>query len=325
MPKEFSVKNERKKYREKGVFHTPEPLARYMLEFVDIDYKTAYDPTCGTGNLLAVLPDDVLKFGQEINSEMMTVARDRLSNFEGVVGDTLIEPAFCNKKFDLVIANPPFSVKWISEAIKKNEKPMDIRFKDAPRQAPNSKADYAFLLHCIHYMKDDGVCIALMHPGILYRGNAEGEIRKWLVEQNLIDTVVNVPAKQFVDTAIATVILVIRRTKKNTDIKFIDKELDKEKIVSLEEITEEDYILSVSNYIQPEYNGEKIEDIGTFNNDLRQTSMRNLMIGIKQEEMMDMYFGHSNAVAYMDSIIEMVRAERRKFISVKKGQLTIDI
>ena len=166
-----------------------------------------YDPTCGNGGLLSVFNDNVIKYGQELLEEQLNSARDTLINFNGAVGDTLINPAFIDKKFDYIIANPPFSIKWVPNI-------EDERFNIAPALAPQSKADYAFILHILYYLSEVGIAVILGFPGILYRGNSEYKIRKWLVDNNYIEKVVSVPGDKFVDTKITTIVFILNKNKK---------------------------------------------------------------------------------------------------------------
>ena len=136
---------------------------------------------------------------------------------------------------------------------------MDWRFEKCGVLAPKSKADWAFNLHIIEYLADDGIALVINFPGILYRGNREQKIRKWIVEQNYIDKIIQFPANEFTDTAIATVGIVYRKDKKNTDIEFIDEINNIRKMVTLEEIIKNDYKLSVSTYIQKEEKKEEID------------------------------------------------------------------
>nr|DAJ80311.1 MAG TPA: N-6 DNA Methylase [Caudoviricetes sp.] len=235
-----NLKSIRQTFRENGVFYTDERLAQIMKGYVGREVAEVYDPTCGDGALLAVFGDEVRKYGQEREGDQLDVARARLVNFEGVCGDTLQEPAFVGRRFDCIMANPPFSAKW-------EQKSTDERFTDAPALAPPSKADYAFLLHVLHYLAPDGVAVVLNAPGILYRGNAEGKIRRWLVEQNVIDRVVFIPGGYFVDTKIPTVLLVLRkdRTARGiTTIAYEDRSSGREISITPEEIAANDYCLS---------------------------------------------------------------------------------
>ena len=217
-----------------------------MKSYIRSTVGEVYDPTCGDGALLAVFGDEVRKYGQELDGQQLAVARSRLANFEGVCGDTLQSPAFSERKFECIIANPPFSVKW-------EQRRDDERFSSAPALAPKSKADYAFLLHILHYLEDNGVAVVLNAPGVLYRGNAEGKIRRWLVEQNVIDRVVNIPGGYFVDTKIPTVLLVLRKDRSArgvTGIVFEDLKQERETTLTRDEIAANDFVLS--GLLQPE-------------------------------------------------------------------------
>lgn len=235
-----NLKSIRQEFKANGVFYTDERLAQIMKSYIGGEPSEVYDPTCGDGALLSTFGDEVRKFGQELDGEQLDVARARLVNFEGVCGDTLQAPAFAGRKFACIMANPPFSTKW-------EQRKGDERFADAPALAPPSRADYAFLLHVLHYLAPDGVAVVLNAPGILYRGNAEGKIRRWLVEQNVIDRVVFIPGGYFVDTKIPTVLLVLRkdRTARGiTSIAYEDRSTGREISITPEEIAANDYCLS---------------------------------------------------------------------------------
>lgn len=235
-----NLKSIRQTFRENGVFYTDERLAQIMKSYIGGEPSEVYDPTCGDGALLSTFGDEVRKFGQERDGEQLDVARARLVNFEGVCGDTLQAPAFAGRQFACIMANPPFSTKW-------EQRKGDERFADAPALAPPSRADYAFLLHVLHYLAPDGVAVVLNAPGILYRGNAEGKIRRWLIEQNVIDRVVFIPGGYFVDTKIPTVLLVLRkdRTARGiTSIAYEDRSSGREISITPEEIAANDYSLS---------------------------------------------------------------------------------
>lgn len=236
----YDLKSIRQEFRKNGVFYTQKSLALYMRGLLPDDVKEIYDPTCGNGGLLSVFGDDVHKYGQDINADQVAEAKQRLKNFHGVVGDTLKAPAFLDRKFKHIIANPPFSIKWEHSA--------DERFDELPCLPPASKADYAFIAHILHYLTDDGTAVVLNSAGILYRGNAEGKIRRWIVEKNYIDAVIAIDNGHFVDTNVATVILVLRKNRITTDITFVHN--DKSRIVSLAEIDRNNYQMDVRRYIQ---------------------------------------------------------------------------
>lgn len=244
----YNIKNIREEFKSKGIFYTQPELAEYMKSLVDIDITDVYDPTCGDGSLLSCFPDELPKFGQEINDHQLEVAEKRLKNFTGVCADTLKEPAFMDKRFSCIVANPPFSIAWEPPAgLFKDE-----RFAEVPVLPPKSKADYAFLLHIIHLLADDGIAIVLNFPGILYRGNREGTVRKWFVDKNWIEKVIQIPGKTFIDTTIATSLLILKKNKSTTNIEFIDNEEKLSRVVPVDEIISNDYNLSVNSYVQKE-------------------------------------------------------------------------
>lgn len=249
-----SIKNIRKEFQANGVFYTPPELAKTFLDYVDITPKTVYDPTCGQGNLLNIFGDEVEKYGQELFKDELDKAYENLKNFNGYCGDTLYDDGFKDKKFDCIVANYPFSLKW-------EQKPNDVRFDVAPVQAPKGKADWAFILHMLYHLNDEGVCVCMGFPGILYRGNAEQKIRQWFIENNYIDKVVHIPGNTFEDTSIATCLLIIKKNKKDTNVTFIDRENNLSKVVTREEIEKEKYNLSISTYIQKEVVKEKIDPL----------------------------------------------------------------
>lgn len=286
----YGVTAVRDEFRKHGVFYTPPGLAEYFREFLPDHVTEVYDPTCGNGGLLAVFPEDVKKYGQELDPNQMEAARERLTNFTGVAGDTLAAPAFMGHKFEAVVANYPFSVRWDPP----DKKEDDPRFADAPVLAPKSRADYAFILHCLYMLADDGVAVVMGFPGILYRGNAEGKIRRWLVEQNYIDTVVHIPGKKFKDTNVPTCILVLRKNKTTTDVHMIDTEHDLEKTVTADEIAEHDYNLATSNYIDLPDNREPV-DIDAVNAEIDRTIVHNLEASVSLQAFVYLFFCNDRA------------------------------
>lgn len=272
--KDYNLKTIRQDFKSKGIFYTTKDLALYLKSFLPEDVKEIYDPTCGNGGLLSVFGDDVEKYGQDINADQVQVAQENLKNFHGAIGDTLANPAFVGRKFKYIIANPPFSIKW--------EPKSDERFENYPCLPPKSKADYAFIAHILYCLSDDGTAVVLNFPGILYRGQSEGKIRQYLVEQNLIDTVIAVDGGHFVDTKIATAVLIFKKNKTTTDIKFIHN--DKEITVPVEQIAENSYNLSVSNYIDETPPREEL-DGNKINSDVRQSTLSLLESTLKMEKM----------------------------------------
>lgn len=230
-----------------GKFHTPPELVATIAALAETQLITPprniYDPTCGAGDLLSAFPG-IPKYGQDIDESAMKDAVKNLDNFHPHVGDVLKEPAWMGKKFHLIVANPPFSIKW--------EPKMDERFEEAPTIPTQSRADYAFNLHVIHMLEDDGVGVVMNFPGILYRSGREQKIRQWMVEQNLISHIVHIPGGKFEDTTIATCILIYQKCRDRVGIQFIDLEHDIERFVDRLEIAANDYNLSVSQYLAPD-------------------------------------------------------------------------
>lgn len=245
-----SIKNIRQEFRRKGIFYTPPEIAEKLKSYVDFEPGNVYDPTCGAGNLLSVFPESVKKYGQELDGEQLALID--LPNFTGYAGDTLDQDGFVGMEFQCILANPPFSVQWQPEKLID-----DVRFRGVPALPPPSKADWAFMLHILHHLSQDGIAVVLEFPGILYRGQREGKIRRWFVENNYIDRVVHIPGNTFEDTSIATCIIVLRRNRITSDILFEDGERSKK--VCKNEIEKNDFNLSVSVYLPEEIEKEEID------------------------------------------------------------------
>lgn len=248
--KQKSIKNIRQEFKDNGIFYTPPALAEKLKSYVDNGPESVYDPTCGVGNLLSVFPRNVKKYGQELDAEQLALID--IPNFEGYSGDTLTDDKFKGMQFDCIVANPPFSVKWEPDALTD-----DIRFKDCPVLPPPSKADWAFMLHILHHLKDNGVAVVLEFPGILYRGQREGKIRRWFVENNYVDRVINIPGNTFEDTSIATCIVILKKNRTTTDITFEDRE--RAETISYSVVEENDFNLSVNIYLPEIIEKEEID------------------------------------------------------------------
>lgn len=238
-----NLKAIRERFKARGVYYTPPELAQMIASYVPASPASVYDPTCGDGALLSVFSDDVAKFGQEIDPSQALIAREGLVNADIRTGDTLADDQFPGMVFDAIVANPPFSIRWEPQA--------DERFTCAPAIPTASRADFAFLLHILAHLSETGTAAVLSFPGVLYRGGREGQIRCWLVEQNVISRVVAIPGDTFIDTPIATAIIVLERGRTSTDVVFEDREHGIERTVPVDEIRGNDFILSVSHYVQP--------------------------------------------------------------------------
>lgn len=302
-----------------GEFFTPQSVSKLLARIVMLgkDEKNKinkiYDPACGSGSLLLqakkqfnehIIEDGF--YGQEINMTTYNLARMNMflhninyDKFSIERGNTLLDPKHENDKpFDAIVSNPPYSIKWIG-----SDDPTlinDDRFAPAGVLAPKSKADFAFIMHSLSYLSNKGRAAIVTFPGIFYRGGAEQKIRKYLVDSNLIEAVIQLPDNLFFGTSIATCILVLAKNKPTTDIFFIDasKQFKKEtnnnvltedniekilssielkekedyfaELVPQEKVVEEDYKLSVSTYVDREDTREQI-DITVLNKELSET------------------------------------------------------
>ena len=284
-----------------GEFYTPQQVSKLLAKLVTIGknkLKNVYDPTCGSGSLLlrvAKETDVVSFYGQEKVATTYNLARMNMllhgipfNHFDIENNDTLEHPNedHMQLRFDAVVANPPYSAKWSADAKFLD----DERFSAYGKLAPKSKADYAFIQHMLYLLDDAGTMAVVLPHGVLFRGAAEGVIRKYLIkEKNWLDAVIGLPANLFFGTSIPTCILVFKKCKKNDDIFFIDasKEYESgknqnrltdeniEKIldtyinrkdvekyahaVFLEEIEENDYNLNIPRYVDTFEEEEEID------------------------------------------------------------------
>ena len=306
-----------------GEFFTPQNVSKLIAQLAmhgQTSVNKIYDPACGSGSLLLQakkhFDEHLIEegfFGQEINHTTYNLARMNMflhninyDKFDISLGDTLIDPKYGEfKPFDAIVSNPPYSVSWIG-----SDDPTlinDDRFAPAGVLAPKSNADFAFVLHALHYLSAKGRAAIVSFPGIFTRTNnkAEPKIRKYLVENNFVETVISLPANLFYGTSIAVNILVLSKNKTENKTQFInasgedffkketnnnvltdehiDKIIDlfekKENVeylsawVDNEKIAENDYNLSVSAYVEAEDTREVI-DITALNAQVSQTVKR---------------------------------------------------
>lgn len=283
-----------------GEFYTPQEVSEILSEIVvtgKTRLKSVYDPTCGSGSLLLRTARggnaDTI-YGQEKNPTTFNLCRMNMllhgikyKDFEIHNGDTLENDELGEQQFDAVVANPPFSAEWTA-ADKFNN---DDRFSKAGVLAPKSKADYAFILHMLYHLNDGGTMACVAPHGVLFRGAAEGKIRRFLIEKkNFIDAIIGLPANIFYGTSIPTCILVMKKCRQEDDnILFIDasKEFEKvktqnklrpehiQKIIetyrnrteiekyshcaTLKEIEENDYNLNIPRYVDTFEEEEEID------------------------------------------------------------------
>ena len=307
----YSVKSIRKEFKKNGIFYTPPELIDFMYSYIpsNLNPLSVYDPTCGHGALLRGLPDEVKKYGQDINDIAVLACQD-IPNSDIRLGDTLSEPHFIDKKFDLILANPPFSVNW--ERVHYSWIPKDI-----PALPPKSKADYAFILHCLHCLDDNGIAIIMNFPGILYRGQSEGKIRKWLIDNNYIERVVSIPGGKFEDTSIATALLVLRKNKTNQDIIFEDE--DEERTASIQEVIDNNYSLSVSNYIEKEIKKETINPC-ELEQEARNSLLANIDKSISFSYESSKIMGWDSIDPLLDKISDLVDSWRQRIKTDSKDK-----
>lgn len=287
-----------------GEFYTPQEVAEVLATLAldgRSDVARVYDPCAGSGSLLLKFakllgPSSSRQyFGQEINLTTYNLCRINMflhdvnfSNFDIALGDTLTEPAhWDDQPFDAIVSNPPYSTKWVG----KDDIALinDPRFAPAGVLAPKSKADLAFTMHMLHWLAEDGTAAIVEFPGVLYRGAAEGKIRRYLVENNFVHAVIQLPPDLFFGTTIATCIIVLKKARPDHSVLFVDaaaecvREGNKNRLtaenqqrilslvserqavdhvaalVSIDDIKDNDWNLSVSSYVEPEDTREQVD------------------------------------------------------------------
>ena len=221
-----------------GEFFTPQEVSELLARITLVGRSSVgkvYDPCCGSGSLLLrfakILGPDGVRggfFGQEVNLTTYNLCRINMflhdinfEKFDIALGDTLEDPAFLDDApFDCIVSNPPYSIHWAgkNDPLKIN----DERFSAAGVLAPPSKADLAFTMHMLYCLSTDGTAAIVEFPGVLYRGGAEGKIRSYLVSNNCVDAVIQLPDDLFFGTTIATCVIVLKKSKPANDILFID-------------------------------------------------------------------------------------------------------
>ena len=305
-----------------GEFYTPQQVSKILAKLVTsgkTKLKSVYDPTCGSGSLLLRVAREVEVsefYGQEMNRTTYNLARMNMilhgvhyRQFDIQQEDTLEEPKHLDKKFEAVVANPPFSAQW-----KGDKNPLfqsDERFSQYGKLAPGSKADFAFVQHMIYQLGDNGTLACVLPHGVLFRGAAEGLIREYLIKElNYIDAIIGLPANIFYGTSIPTCILVVKKCRTTDDnILFIDASQHFEKqgnqnvltdthvekiietyrlrkeeekyshLASLEEVAENDYNLNIPRYVDTFDEEEQIDinevakELKNLGEEMKQTDM----------------------------------------------------
>lgn len=288
-----------------GEFFTPQEVSELLARITLVGKKQVnkvYDPACGSGSLLLkfakVLGKENVRqgfYGQEINITTYNLCRINMflhdinyEKFDIALGDTLLAPKhWDDEPFECIVSNPPYSIKWVGD-----ENPLlinDPRFSPAGILAPKSKADLAFTMHMLSWLATNGTAAIVEFPGVLYRGGPEQKIRKYLIDNNYIDTVIQLPANLFFGVGIATCIIVLKKSKKDNATLFIDAsgefihEGNKNKLsdaniarileafvarkddahfarlVENDKIAENDYNISVSSYVEQPDTREEVD------------------------------------------------------------------
>lgn len=288
-----------------GEFFTPQEVSELLAEITVVGKKQVnkvYDPACGSGSLLLkfakVLGKDNVRqgfYGQEVNITTHNLCRINMflhdinyEKFDIAHGDTLTDPRhWDDEPFDAIVSNPPYSIKWEGDA-----NPLlinDPRFAPAGVLAPKSKADLAFTLHMLHWLSTSGTAAIVEFPGVLYRGGAEQKIRKYLIDNNYIDAVIQLPPDLFFGTTIGTCIIVLKKSKKDNATLFIDAsaefvrggnknkltDTNRKKILNAyierkdhdhfaklvlnKDIADNDYNIAVSSYVEQENTTEEVD------------------------------------------------------------------
>lgn len=302
-----------------GEFFTPQEVSELLVRIAVYgkkNIKKIYDPASGSGSLLLKArkilgPNGVRKgfYGQEINLTTYNLCRINMflhdvdyDKFDIALGDTLTDPKhWDDEPFEAIVSNPPYSIKWAgdSDATLIN----DPRYAPAGVLAPKSKADLAFVMHILKWLSTDGTAAVVCFPGIMYRGGAEQKIRQYLVDNNFVDCIIQLPDKLFFGTSIATCIMVLKKNKMDNKILFINAENEcvavtnankltddnianiigcwaerknkkhVTKLVTIDDVAEQDYNLSVSTYVEQKDTREKV-DINQLNKELAEIVKR---------------------------------------------------
>lgn len=302
-----------------GEYFTPQEVSELLTRLTVVgktQVNKVYDPACGSGSLLLkfakILGKENVRqgfYGQEINLTTYNLCRINMflhdidfDKFNIACEDTLISPQhWDDEPFEAIVSNPPYSTKWAGD-----DNPLlinDTRFSPAGVLAPKSKADLAFVMHSLSWLSTNGTAAIVCFPGIFYRGGAEQKIRKYLVDNNFIDCIIQLPDNLFFGTSIATCIMVLKKSKNENATLFIDATAECEKVtnnnklrdknienilkmftdradiahkarlVQNSEIAENDYNLSVSTYIEKEDTRQAI-DINALNKEIAEIVAR---------------------------------------------------
>lgn len=243
-----------------GEFYTPQQVSKILAKLVTVGkdkLKSVYDPTCGSGSLLLRVAKEVNEvsnfYGQELNRTTYNLARMNMimhdvhyRKFDIKQDDTLEHPQHLDQRFEAIVANPPFSAKWSANDLFLS----DDRYSQYGKLAPSSKADFAFVQHMVHHLDENGTMALVLPHGVLFRGAAEGHIRKYLIEdRNYLDAVIGLPANIFYGTSIPTCVLVFKKCREDSDnVLFIDASNEFEKTKNQNYLTEANVQKIVDTY-----------------------------------------------------------------------------
>jgi type I restriction enzyme M protein len=322
-----------------GEFFTPQEVSELLAEITVVGKKQVnkvYDPACGSGSMLLkfakVLGKENVRqgfFGQEINITTYNLCRINMflhdinyEKFDIAHGDTLTEPKhWDDEPFDCIVSNPPYSINWEGDS-----NPLlinDPRFSPAGVLAPKSKADLAFTMHMLSWLSTSGTAAIVEFPGVLYRSGAEQKIRKYLIDNNYVDTVIQLPPDLFFGTTIATCIIVLKKSKKDNATLFIDasaefvrggnknklSEANRERILNSfisrkdephfakfvlnSDIAENDYNIAISSYVEQENTAEEV-DIQKLNSSIAEIVSKQNMLRTAIDEIVADLEGRKN-------------------------------
>ena len=249
-----------------GEYYTPQEVSELLTRIAvygKTEVNKVYDPACGSGSLLLkfakILGKENVRqgfYGQEINITTYNLCRINMflhdidyDKFDIAHGDTLTEPQhWDDEPFEAIVSNPPYSIKWDGDA-----NPLminDPRFSPAGVLAPKSKADLAFIMHSLSWLATSGTAAIVCFPGVMYRGGAEQKIRKYLIDNNFIDCVIQLPDNLFFGTSIATCIMVLKKSKTDNATLFIDASKECVKVTNSNKLTQENIDAIVAAYAE---------------------------------------------------------------------------
>ena len=248
-----------------GEFFTPQEVSELLTRIAVVgktEVNKVYDPACGSGSLLLKAAKILCKesvrqgfYGQEINLTTYNLCRINMflhdidyDKFDIAHEDTLLNPQhWDDEPFEVIVSNPPYSIKWEGD-----DNPVlinDPRFSPAGVLAPKSKADLAFIMHSLAWLATNGTAAIVCFPGIMYRGGAEKKIRQYLVDNNFIDCIIQLPSNLFFGTSIATCIMVLKRSKVDNSTLFIDASKECVKVTNNNKLTEDNIARIVNEFV----------------------------------------------------------------------------